>query len=71
VTEGWDGRSPMPLTVTPLVRVESLEPPARKEAVLGIDHRTALPREVVARVNAWLDGHRTVRSIAPKEACHG
>ena len=31
----------------------------------------ALPREVVARVNAWLDGHRTVLSIAPKEACHG
>ena len=71
VTEGWDGRSSMPLVVTPIARVESLEPPARKEAVLGIQHRTALPREVVARVNAWLDGHRALRSIAPKEACHG
>lgn len=71
VTEGWDGRSSMPLVVTPLERVESLEPPARKEAVLGIRHRTALPREVVARVNAWLDGHRSVPSPALKEACHG
>ena len=71
VTEGWDGRSSMPLVVTPIERVESREPPARKEAVLGIQHRTALPREVVARVNAWLDGHRAVPSIAPKEACHG
>jgi hypothetical protein len=66
VTEGWDGRSSMPLVVVPLSRVETDEPPARKEAVLGIQHRTALPRDVLARVNAWLDGVRQ-----PREVQHG
>lgn len=64
VNEQWDGRSSMPLAVKPLTRVESLEPPARIETVLEITHRTALPREVVARVNEWLEATR-------KEACHG
>lgn len=71
VTEDWDGRSSMPLVVTPLARVESLESPARKEALLGIEHRTALPRDVVARVNAWFEGHRSDSSTTRREACHG
>ncbi len=58
VTEGWDGRTSMPLVVVPLSRVETDELPARKEAVLGIQHRTALPRDLLARVNAWLDDVR-------------
>jgi transglutaminase-like putative cysteine protease len=66
VTEGWDGRSSMPLVVVPLMRVETSEPPARKEAVLGIEHRTALPRDVIARVNAWLESVRQ-----PTEVQHG
>jgi hypothetical protein len=68
VTESWDGRTSMPLVVSPITRLETEEPPARKEALLGITHRTTLPRDVVARVNAWLESHR---SPAPREACHG
>jgi transglutaminase-like putative cysteine protease len=66
VTEGWDGRSPMPLVVVPLSRMETDEPPERMEAVLGIRHRTALPRDVVARINAWLENVRQ-----PMEVPHG
>jgi transglutaminase-like putative cysteine protease len=63
VTEGWDGRSSMPLVVVPLSRVETAEPPARVEAVLGIQHRTTLPRDLLARVNAWLDGVRPLKEV--------
>jgi hypothetical protein len=69
VTEDWNGRSSMPLVVVPLSRVETLEPPSRKEALLGIQHKTSLPRDVLTRVNAWLEGHR--HTAAPKEAAHG
>jgi hypothetical protein len=58
VTEGWDGRTSMPLTVTPVRRVESTLPPAHEAALLGLDHRTALPRPVIDALNLWLDGVR-------------
>jgi transglutaminase-like putative cysteine protease len=61
VTEEWDGRSSMPLVVKPLTRVESVEPPAHEEALLGIRHRTYLPRDSVERINDWLDQLRRCR----------
>jgi transglutaminase-like putative cysteine protease len=59
VTERWDGRSSMPLVVTPLSRVESALLPEHEERLLGISHRTSLPGSVVRELNAWLDTVRT------------
>ena len=61
VTRDWDGRSSMPLVVTPLARVESTLTPEHEEAVLGITHRTGFPRAVVAQANEWLDRVRRGR----------
>jgi hypothetical protein len=55
VTDAWDGRTSMPLVVTPLSRVESTLPPEHEERLLGIAHRTSFPRSVVEPLNAWLD----------------
>lgn len=55
VTERWDGRSSMPLVVTPLSRVESAFPPEHEERLLGISRRTSLPGSVVRELNAWLE----------------
>src|SRR5262245_39243886 len=59
VTERWDGRSSMPLVVTPVSRVESEFPPEHEERLLGISHRTSLPGPVVRELNAWLEMVRT------------
>src|SRR5262245_13080401 len=59
VTEGWNGRSSMPLVVTPLARVESTLPPEHEEQLLGISHRTSLPGSIVRELNAWLEMVRT------------
>jgi transglutaminase-like putative cysteine protease len=55
VTQAWDGRTSMPLVVTPLSRVESTLPPEHEERLLGIDHRTSFPRAVAQPLNEWLD----------------
>src|SRR5262249_32018909 len=58
--ERWDGRSSMPLVVTPLSRVESTLPPEHEDSrLLGISHRTSLPAAVVRELNAWLEKVRT------------
>jgi len=59
VTQGWDGRTSMPLVVNPLSRVESHLPPEHEEKLLGITHRTSFPLRVVEELNAWL---QTVRA---------
>ena len=59
VTQGWDGRTPMPLVVNPLSRVESHLPPEHEEKLLSITHRTSFPLRVVEELNAWL---QTVRA---------
>lgn len=59
VTQGWDGRTSMPLVVNPVSRVESHLPPEHEEQLLGITHRTSFPRRIVEELNAWL---QTVRA---------
>ncbi len=66
VTEGWDGRTSMPLTVRPLARVESALPPEHEEALLGIRHRTGLSRPAVERLNRWLDTLRAGATAAAR-----
>jgi hypothetical protein len=68
VTEEWDGRSSMPLVVHPLTRVESEEPPACEETLLGIRHRTRLSRNSVERINGWLDQLRLIQKEARRVA---
>jgi hypothetical protein len=65
VTDAWDGRTSMPLAVAPLSRVESTLPPEHEERLLGITHRTQLPRSVVEPLNEWLD---TLRGRAVRAA---
>jgi hypothetical protein len=55
VTNAWDGRTSMPLVVTPLSRVESPLPAEHEERLLGIAHRMSFSRSVVQQLNDWLD----------------
>jgi hypothetical protein len=65
VTGAWDGRTSMPLVVTPLARVESALPPEHEERLLGIADGASFPRRLVEPLNDWLDA---VRSRPPARA---
>jgi transglutaminase-like putative cysteine protease len=71
VNSGWDGQSSMPLTVTPLMRIESALSPADAEVVLGLHHRSGLPRSLVAKLNAWLEGVRAGTAPEPSRVAVG